>query len=297
MSIYLGGFGKVMLQRKTAQGDLFATINVDDVNTSKKRFSFDEADELITGDQIEISTTNGTDLLFIAAASWAGGSRESSFTAFVHKDDLGGIRLFSTFANAVNGGSTNALTLTAISSDIPVKVSVQNAIYRMLGQVSSYELNTDVESVDITALSDYHRERYSSLISGNGRITCAWDYEDSEGSGTYDPPHYLLELVTRTKVGSEFGAQLYLKTSGYNPSGISSNLDDELWYEINAVVTQSAVSFNVGQPVDMTINFVTTGGVDLKINSDAANKILQEDSDDILLEQDTTAKLLQETTD
>ena len=284
-----------MLQRKTAQGDLFATINVDDVNTTKKRFSFDEADELITGDQIEISTTNGTDLLFIAAASWAGGSRESSFTAFVHKDDLGGIRLFSTFANAVNGGSTNALTLTAISSAIPVKVSVQNAIYRMLGQVSSYELNTDVESVDITALSDYHRERYSSLISGNGRITCAWDYEDSEGSGTYDPPHYLLELVTRTKVGSEFGAQLYLKTSGYNPSGISSNLDDELWYEINAVVTQSAVSFNVGQPVDMTINFVTTGGVDLKINSDAANKILQEDSDDILLEQDTTAKLLQET--
>ena len=295
MSIYLGGFGKVMLQRKTAQGDLFATINVDDVNTSKKRFSFDEADELITGDQIEISTTNGTDLLFIAAASWAGGSRESSFTAFVHKDDLGGLRLYATFANAVNGGSSNALTLTAISSDIPVKVSVQNAIYRMLGQVSSYELNTDVESVDITALSDYHRERYSSLISGNGRITCAWDYEDSEGSGTYDPPHYLLELVTRTKVGSEFGAQLYLKTSGYNPSGISSNLDDELWYEINAVVTQSAVSFNVGQPVDMTINFVTTGGVDLKINSDSANKILQEDSDDILLEQDTTAKLLQET--
>ena len=47
MSIYLGGFGKVMLQRKTAQGDLFATINVDDVNTTKKRFSFDEADELI----------------------------------------------------------------------------------------------------------------------------------------------------------------------------------------------------------------------------------------------------------
>ena len=295
MSIYLGGFGKVMLQRKTAQGDLFATINTDDVNTSKKRFSFDLADELITGDQIEISTTNKTDLLFIAAASWAGGSRESSFTAFVHKDDLGGLRLYATFANAVNGGSSNALTLTSISSAIPVKVSVQNAIYRMLGQVSSYELNTDVESVDITALSDYHRERYSSLISGNGRITCAWDYEDSEGSGTYDPPHYLLELVTRTKVGSEFGAQLYLKTSGYNPSGISSNLDDELWYEINAVVTQSAVSFNVGQPVDMTINFVTTGGVDLKINSDSANKILQEDSDDILLEQDTTAKLLQET--
>ena len=295
MSIYLGGFGKVMLQRKTAQGDLFATINTDDVNTSKKRFSFDLADELITGDQIEISTTNKTDLLFIAAASWAGGSRESSFTAFVHKDDLGGLRLYATFANAVNGGSSNALTLTSISSAIPVKVSVQNAIYRMLGQVSSYELNTDVESVDITALSDYHRERYSSLISGNGRITCAWDYEDSEGSGTYDPPHYLLELVTRTKVGSEFGAQLYLKTSGYNPSGISSNLDDELWYEINAVVVQSSVSFNVGQPVDMTINFVTTGGVDLKINSDAANKILLVDSDDILLEQDTTAKLLQET--
>ena len=295
MSIYLGGFGKVMLQRKTAQGDLFATINTDDVNTSKKRFSFNEADELITGDQVEISTTNGTDLLFIAAASWPDNTRQSSFTAFIHKDDLGGIRLFSTFAAAVNGGSTNALTLTAISSDIPVKVSVQNAIYRMLGQVSSYEINTDVESVDVTALSEYHRERYSSLISCNGRITCAWDYEDSEGSGNFDPPHYLLELVTRTKIGSEFGAQLYMKTSGYNPSGISSNLDDELFYEINAVVVNSALSFNVGQPVDMTINFVTTGPVDIKINSDAANKILQESSDDILLEQDTTAKLLQET--
>tara|TARA_Y100001938_G_C8092120_1_gene435673 strand:- start:2080 stop:2994 length:915 start_codon:yes stop_codon:yes gene_type:complete len=302
MSLYLGNFGKVMLQRKTAKGALEGTINIDDVNTTAKRFSFADADELLTGDQIEISSTNNANLAFIAASSWASNTQQSSFKAFVHKDEIGGLRMYSSFPNAINGGSSNAITLTSISSTIPIRISIANTNPRILGQVISYELNTDVESVDITALSDDKRERYSSLVSGNGSITCAWDYKDSVGSGEYDIPHYLLELVTRTKIGSEFGAQLYLKSAGYNPSGIANDLNHEIWYEITGVIVQTAVSFGVGSIQEMKINFITTGPLDIKMNVDTATTpstyITEPDASDVsfdlVLDDDGSTNLVLE---
>ena len=294
MSLYLGNFGKVMLQRKSAQGDLTATITTGDVNTTKKRFSFADADELLTGDQIEISTTNHANLLFIAAGAWSNNTHQSSFKGYIHKDEMSGLRLYSTFPLAVNGGISNAITLSSISADIPVKISIANSNPRILGQVINYELNTDIESVDITALSDDKRQRYSSLVSGNGSITCAWDYKDSVGSGAYDIPHYLLELVTRTKIGSEFGAQLYLKSSGYNPSGNADDLNHQIWYELTGVIVQTAINFGVNQIQEMKINFITTGPLDIKMLVDTAtanSMFTQENNDQLLLEQDGSSNM------
>ena len=60
MSVYLGMFGKVELQRQFDGGELFSTINTGDVNAVRKRFSFDfKHGQLLTGDEVEITSTNG----------------------------------------------------------------------------------------------------------------------------------------------------------------------------------------------------------------------------------------------
>lgn len=295
MAVYLGNFGRITLQRKSSEGALESVINPSDVNTTRKRFSFDfDQGFLVTGDQIEITSTNGATLAWVSTAGWSNGTKQANGKWFVNVDELGGIRLYSTFANALNGGSANAIALDTITTDIPIRVVIANARRRILGAITSYELSTQREAVDITALADQFRSQYSSLMTGSGRISCQWDYKDCCGGGDYETAHYLLQLALRTEVGSEFGAQLFLKTDGYNPSGVAGQADDLIWYEIDGVITASAVQFSPGTIVEMTADFITTGPIRLKTKTIPDNKILQESGSDILLEQDATASLLQE---
>lgn len=295
MAVYLGSFGKITLQRKSDQGALESVVNPSDVNVSRKRFSFDfDQGYLITGDQIEITSTNGAVLEWVDETGWSSGVKQSNGKWFVNVDDLGGIRLYSTFVNAVNGGSANAIALDTIAADIPIRVVIANTQRRILGAITSYELNTQREAVDITALSDQFRSQWSSLMSGSGRISCQWDYLDCCGGGQYETAQYLLQLALRTEVGSEFGAQLYLKTDQYNPSGVAGQADDQIWYEVNGVITASAVQFAPGTIVEMTAEFITSGPIRLKVKTILDNKVLQESADGILLDQDPAASLLQE---
>ena len=102
MSVYLGTFGKVELKRKL-DGRLVGKINGNDVNTAEKRFSFDfDQGQLITGDRITIKEIDGNALDFISSYT------DSSVTKYINVDEAGGIRLYNSFANAVNGGTANA---------------------------------------------------------------------------------------------------------------------------------------------------------------------------------------------
>ena len=287
MTVYLGTFGQVELERQFGDSELSSTINTSDVNVTKKRFSFDfEHGQLLTGDQIEILSTDGSALDFISGYSASGVKK------FIYVDDLGGIRLYDTFAHAVNGGAANAVALAAPGNDIPIKVIVQNAAFRVLGRVNQYELNTERETVDTTTLSDDFRSRISTLMSGSGRMSCEWEYT---GDTTNELPHYLLELALRTRVGSSFKGRFYLKTNTYNPSGVADRSDDQIWYEFTGVLTACAVQFTPASIVEITADFITTGPIEIKMEVDPTYKVLQEDADDILLDQDATAKLLLET--
>lgn len=289
MSIYLGTFGKVELRREFDGTDLRSTVNTSDVNTSRKRLSFDfQPGQLITGDQVEITSTND------AALSFFNSYTKTSIKRYINVDALGGIRFYTTFANAINGGSTNADALAVPGANIPIRVSVENADYRVIAQVNSFELNTQRETIDATALSEEFRSQISSLLSGSGRMSCFWEYT---GETADDLPQYLLQLVLRTKVGGQFRAKFYLKTGGHNPSGIAANLNDEIWYEFDGVLTSCASQFSPSTAVQFTADFVTTGEIQIKVNLEAADRLLQENSDDILLDQDGTAKLLLESSD
>jgi hypothetical protein len=295
MAVYLGTYGRVTLKRKTSNGVKESVVNPSDVNVSRKRFSFDfDPGFLISGDQVEITSTNNATLAFVSTAGWSNGVKQSSGKWFIHVDELGGIRLYSTFGDALTGGSTNAIALDSIATDIPITVVVANAANRILGAITSYELNTSREMVDTTALSEQFRSQWSSLMSGSGRITCQWDYKDAYGGGNYETANYLLQLVLRTEVGSEFSAQMFLKTSGYNPNNTVTEADDQIYYQIDGVLTASALQFTPDSVVEMVADFVTTGPIRLLADVVTESKVLQENTDDILLEQDVTASLLQE---
>ena len=258
MSVYLGTHGKVELQREFNGGSLFSTINTGDVNVTKKRFSFDfDHGQLLTGDQIEITSTDGTALDFIDSYT------DSSVKKFIYVDEIDGIRLYDSFAHAVNGGSSNATTLAAPGDAIPIEVTVENAIPRLLAQVNSFEVNTERETVDTTSLSDEFRTRVNTLISGSGRMSAFWEYT---GDTANELPHYMLELALRTRVGSNFKGRFYIKTTGHNPSGVAARANDELWYQVNGIITAAAVQFAPDNTVQITADFVTTGTIEIRMN-------------------------------
>ena len=286
MSVYLGNFGEVELKREFDGSDLRSTINPSDVNATKKRFSFDfDHGQLLTGDQIEITSTDGSDLDFVDSYA------KTSIKKFIYVDELDGIRLYDTFAHAVAGGTTNAIALATPADNIPIKVVVQNSEYRVLGRVQSYELNTERETVDVTALSDEFRNRIGTLMSGSGRMACEWEYT---GDTSKELPNYLLELVLRTKVGSTFRGRFYLKTSGYNPAGHTDASNDAIWYEFDGVLTACAVQFTTSQLVQITADFVTTSKIEIRMDLEVQGKLLQENTDEILLEQGTADAVLLE---
>lgn len=286
MSVYLGNFGEVELKREFDGSDLRSTINPSDVNATNKRFSFDfDHGQLLTGDQVEITSTDGSALDFIDSYT------KTSVKKFIYVDELDGIRLYDTFAHAVAGGTTNAIALATPANNIPIKVVVQSSSYLVLAKVQSYELNTERETVDVTALSDEFRNRIGTLMSGSGRMACEWEYT---GESSKEVPNYLLELVLRTKVGSTFKGRFYLKTSGYNPAGHTDASNDAIWYEFDGVLTACAVQFTTSQLVQITADFVTTSKIEIRMDLEVPGKLLQENTDEILLEQGTADAVLLE---
>ena len=116
------------------------------------------------------------------------------------------------------------------------------------------------------------------LISGQGTTTCLWDFRHElcdplGGDGGTEKPHYLCELLLRLlKQGAVFKGQFFVHQG---PSSV--------WYESSCVVTNVALSFNPGQPVQHRVDFVTTGPIDLH-TGEPDGFMLQEDTDLILQE-------------
>lgn len=206
---------------------------------------------------------------------------------FVHVDETNGMKLYSTFGDAVAGEKESEVRLRRPSHPIQIKVMVENNRFRVLGQVQSFEVNTEREAVDVTELGDSFREQYSGLITGSGSVTCLFEYErrDCDGffgqlSATPEMPVYLNQLILRSSIGSEFLARLILVKRGAKPGGSNIDIDDMIWQEFEAVITNVGMSFTPGEPVRVTMNYVSTGPIRLHT---------QMQSDYIMQEQDPTA--------
>ena len=295
MTVFVGNSGVVKLRRSTPSTAFTSTVDPSDVNASKKRFSFDFPQEmLLTGDLLQIESTNGANLAFIDASGWDGGSQLPDGNWYINVDELGGIYLYDTFANALNGQSTGRVTLAAISTAIPIRVKSVQADYNILGLVRSFELNNDREVVDITALGDEFRKNESSLISGSGSIECQFHYDpDIAGLAVdSDVPSYLHELILRQKLGAEFDAELHIVEKGKNLDATG----DQFYFEFKGIVTNAAIGLGTGTLTVSNFNFVTTGAITPKLGIGLVTSyVLKEDTDRILLEQPGSGKLELET--
>lgn len=291
MAVFLGNYGNVRLRRGTSTpyASLLDKIKPDDVNTGLNRLSFDGAfDNLLTGDRIDITTEDARGLVCFSAGVWSSNTVQPGISAYVHVNAVGGLRFFSSFENAVNNNRAVEYQLTAFNGGaLVIKVQVRNLITNVLGNVTSYSLNTDRETIDVTTLSDKFRQQYSAgLISGTGSIDCLFDYTTT---GIKETPLLMLQLIQRVDIGTEFDLTLYLIDKELASS------EDNVFYEMTAVITQTGVTVNATDAITCSMDFVTTGEIRLLVGKPASNLLL-EDLSGIEFEQDL-GLLLKQTED
>lgn len=291
MTFFLGSQGNVRLRRGTdaALGVLSDTIGLDDISAVLNRIGTTNGiDNLFTGDKIDIETTDARKLLFIPASNWSSGAVEDTFSAYININAAGGLRLFSTFADAVNNTRANEIALQAFTGEpIAVTIAVRDSGSNILGDVTGYEFNASREQVDTTALSDKFKNQYNAgLISGSGRIECLFN---NETSGVKETSLLMLQLIQRLDLGCAFDLFLYLIDKDRTPS------EESVFYALTAVVTNSGVVVDVGGVISCTLDFVTTG--ELRLVVGVLEEYLLKEDDDRIRQEQSLDFLLKEVTD
>lgn len=296
MTFFVGHTGVVRLQRKS-ENSVDGLVHADDINTALNRFSFEGADnDLITGDFINFSTEDERGLLFLPATFWSipdeevdGYAIQQNARAYINVNAVGGIRLYPSFSDAINNERSNEYSLAQFSGEpIPINVEISDTKFNTLASVTSYELNTDRNALDVTSLSDNFQQQYSSgLLSGGGSVECLFGYENVNIEET---PLFLLQVINRINVGSSFKAIFAIASNE-----LLSGFKQEVFYEVEAVITRTGVTVSADSLISCSIDFVTNGEIKLRVGL-PPEFILKEDSDAIHLES-TLDYLLKEVTD
>ena len=287
MGVYFGQSGEIALKRDTLQSPLQTTLDPSDVNTQTKRFNVDHSSgSLITGDEVEISTADGSTLELVDGHNYPDGKW------FVNIDPVGGIRLFESFPLAIEGVTANAKTLVTPSSTKNVILQTRNELFRHVANVKDFEMTTSREQVDLTSVGDEFKSQYEAgLISGQGSMNCIWEhsYGSTNRANQYGEdsefPFYLAQLILRTQQGADFSGIFYVYKDG-------TNAKNNVYYEAECCVTNVAVSVAAAEVIETRIDFVTNGVIALK-TGDTPGYILQEDDDKILQENESPILLEQ----
>lgn len=279
MSIYLGREGYVQLTR-IAETDEYVrgVLTPNDVNVSERRFSFNFSSSVfITGDRIELGTQDLSNLVLIQNHSFP------DALVYVNVDDAGGIRLFDTFEQAVNGDINDALPLERDTGNQNIRARTRDPGLNFISQVYKYEITTSRDSVDVTDLGKSFRENYSNgLISGQGSLSCFWEYKNTLGDdkvgGKDEVPNYMAKLLLRLKQGSVFRGRFVI---------FDDKRGHKIFYQMRCVVTNVAIQAGTrDEIIETEINFVTSGPISLKVSQDFGSLLL-EDSSKLLAEDST----------
>ena len=283
MAIYFGSTGFIELKRDALNSQIATSLNAADVNTAKKRFSVENVSgSLITGDQIEIETVDGSNLELLS------GHNFPDLRKYIHIDDMGGIRLYDNFATSLAGEVTDALTLTVPSSTKNILIRTRNTRFRPLAKITEFEITTSRDTVDITNLGEeFKNQDENGLISGQGTIQTIWQHINFQNDTLFPSPEfpvYLSQLLVRMQQGADFEGRFYV----YHDPSQSTN---SVWYQSMCVVTNVAVNVPASGLVEARIEFVTNNEIKLHngvppsfLLQESSDKILQEDGDGILLE-------------
>ena len=302
MAVLLGCEGSIELRRSSQEEHFDGTVVPSDVNALKGRFSFDFPDGmLMTGDQLELKSKDGSNLTFIAPSGWNIPGSYPDGIWFVNIDEAGGVKLYNKFDDAMSGEVNGRVALLVPAASQEIQVRVVNNFDRLVGQITEFELNTSREAVDVSELGDEFRQQHATMISGSGQLTCFFDYErrmcdnlSDYAAGQIEMPVYMNQLLLRTQLGSGFWAKTVLVGRGDKPGGRAEDFDDEVWYEFDALVTNVGMSFEPTQPIRSTIQFVTTGAIRLRTRTESFYVLQEDDIGEILLEENQDGALIKE---
>jgi hypothetical protein len=306
MAIWLGEAGGIRLERLQTDA-VYSYVDASSVDVAIKRFGFKDAPlSLITGDRVWIQRVDesgnpvSSPLDFVAPTGWPDGVRHNDGEWFVNQDRVGGIRLYKTWEAALKGAIADAVALATPSSEYRVSYEViKDLAANCLAQTVSWTLNTNRDVADFTSLGDGFKQQQGTLVSGSGELDCLFDVpiDDScEGYGNKEVSMYLHQLVLRQELGSTFRGVFLLKRSGAIPLGTlldPVNVNRELFYVADCVVTNVATELIPAEPVHSKIQFVTTGPIQLLYDYPSGyllqeqppnGKVLQESGFGILLE-------------
>lgn len=277
MSYFLGTTGSVRL-RRNAEVTYSSTVDTNDVNTLLNRFSFDGSlENILTGDRLDITTTDSRGLAFFAPTNWASGQVQNSITANVNVNAAGGLRCFTEFSSAVNNIRDAEFALQPFAGNpIPIDVRIRDVSLTTLGDVTGYTFNTDCDALEVTTLSDKFKKMHAAgLISGSGTIDCLFNHKTT---GVKETPLLMLQLINRVDVGSQFDCALKLVDGDVDPT------EQSVYYEFSAVVTRAGVRVTATDLIECAIDFVTTGEIRLLVG-EPSGYVLKEDDDRIYLER------------
>ena len=258
--VYLGNNGSIEISRGALGAPWVGDLNAADVNVPRRRFSVLGVEGLfITGDRIDITLLTTTGNLELvdghAFPDWSG---------FVAIDDAGGMRLYNSFADAVNGLEADALELIAPSATQQITIatgSIKGYQYKFVSKVKSYQFTTNRNTVDLSGIGDDFQQMFTSgLISGQGTIECFWEYErqlcEDDCSGQIELPQYFTELVIRLQQGSNFAGRFHIFT---DPTR-------SIWWDCPiCIATSVAMNFEPTAPIHTRIEFVTSGQIRMRI--------------------------------
>ena len=285
MTVFAGHYGSVELKRIGESNVLDLEISRSDLYVSRKRFALGSSNGLdlpfgtiTTGDRIRISTKDARGLPFRFYRNTANtqfidnpGASVGPLEFFANVDTLGAIRMYRNFADAIANPGVRylAIPLTQAAGTAPwaVKVNLLPGSFNTLGQVTGFTLSTERETVDTTALGGKYRDFSSSAISGGGTLDCLFSFKNVIGE---EIPLALAQLIQKIEVGSRFEGKFYILEPGLpQPRGYVAN--EGVFYEVNGILTKSAMTVQADQIAECSFDFVTAGEFKLRAGDAPVN--------------------------
>ena len=291
MTVFAGHYGSVEFKRIGSSATLDCYIHAADIDQERKRFALGLENgidipfgTIVTGDRVRITTSDARGLPFRWYKNAANTVYVDNPTAgnlplefYANVDRMGNIRMYRTFASALANAGNNflAMPLDQTEGQAPwrVEVNLLPGSFNSLGLVQGFQITTDRESVDTTALGNKYKNFSASAISGSGSVDCLFDFKNLSGD---EMPLALSQLIQKIEVGSKFEGRFYI-LEPLNPQPPGYTLTEGVYYEVEGMLVSSAMTVRADQLVECSFDFITSGEFALRVG-DAPVDLITEDA-------------------
>lgn len=279
MTVFAGHYGSIEFKRIGSSESIVCNINASDLDAPRKRFTLGLQSGLdlpfgtiTTGDRVKITTSDSRGLPFrwyrnVANTTFVDnpGASVLPLEFFANVDRMGAIRMYRTFADALaNPGSrflAIPLSKASGSQEWRTTINLLAGSYNTLGLVQGFQITTDRESVDVTALGNKYKQFSASAISGSGSVDCLFDFKNLTGD---ELPLALSQLIQKIEIGSKFAGRFYILEPG-SPQPPGYGVAEGLYYEVNGMLTSSALTVRADQIAECSFDFITSGEFALRV--------------------------------